>query len=50
MKQDNNGTFKVIQAQSLRSIIDQANSLNLSKDNFVQVIRHDDGFFLLYYK
>lgn len=50
MAQDNNKMFTAIQARSLRSLVDQANALGLTKDNVVQVVQNDEGFFLLYYK
>ena len=50
MAQDNKCVFNVLQGSSLRSIVDQANKLNLTKDDIVQVIPMEGGFFLLYYK
>ena len=50
MGQDNKNTFNVLQGPSLRNIVEQANNLGLTKDNIVQVIPMEGGFFLLYYK
>lgn len=50
MNQDNKQGFNAIQARSLRELVNQANSINLTKENIVQVVAHDEGFFLLYYK
>ena len=42
--------FDVILASSLRGIVDQANASGLTKEDIVQIIPTEGGFFLLYYK
>lgn len=40
----------VLQAGSLRKLIEQANERHILKDDIVQVIKNEETFFLLYYK
>ncbi len=54
---DHRYTLAVLQAYSLRDLIDQVNKNNadpantkILKDDIVQIIRMEDTFFLLYYK
>lgn len=58
MEQDNEKiTLSVLQANSLRGLIDQVNANNhdknerkILKDDIVDIINIHDNFFLLYYK
>lgn len=45
-----NKMFDVTQARTLRDLVDQANRKGLTKDDIVEILGHDEGFFLLYYK
>ena len=37
-------------ASSVRQLTDSINEMGLQKEDIVQIISSDDGFFLLYYK
>lgn len=40
----------VLQAFSLRDIVEKANASEIQKEDIVQMLDTDSGFFLLYYK
>ena len=50
MNKDSKKIFNVIQSSSLRGIVEQANANGITKEDVVQVIPGEGGFFLLYYK
>lgn len=50
MKQDNTKQWNALQSGSLRELVDQANSIGIQKEDFIQVLADDNGYFLLYYK
>ncbi len=55
MEQDNNKILSVLHAGSLRGLVEQVNSINsekqvISKDNIVQILNIEDGFYMLYFK
>lgn len=49
-------TMAVLHANSLRELVETVNSINettpskILKDDIVELLREDEGYFLLYYK
>lgn len=40
----------VMQAQSLRKLVDMVNDENIQKDDIVELFHDEEGFILIYYK
>lgn len=45
-----NKTMDVLQAYSLRDLIQEVNKASIQKEDIVKVFENDNGYFLLYYK
>jgi len=50
MAQREKKVMDAIQAMSLRNLVSQINALGLQKEDVLQVLSNEEGFFLLYYK
>ena len=50
MAQREKKVMDAIQAMSLRNLVSQINALGLQKEDILQVLSNEEGFFLLYYK
>lgn len=44
------GGLTVIQAHSIRSLVEQANDAGVMKEDIVNILRDEENWFLLYYK
>ena len=48
--EDSQYGMDVLQARSLRELVEKVNEKGVMKEDIVEIIREEDGFFLLYYK
>ena len=50
MDKKENSYLSVLQARSLREIVEKVNTLQIKKDDVLNIITLEDSFYLLYYK
>lgn len=49
-KEENKKIMAVLQAHSLRDMVQEVNEAFIKKEDIVQILEGDNGYFLLYYK